>query len=448
MSTRGVRRALALLAFLAGWLVLTAAPASAHVEIISSTPGDGGRLTAAPAQVSVTLSENVGIQPGAIKVVDTGGTQVDTGPVFQPGDVAEQLAVRLKPGVPDGSYLVEYAFVSADSHPVRGTFAFVVGTGPLITSAGAVSAATGTDTVVDALTKVFRWLSFAGVVLLGGLVFLLTCRPAGRTDPRARRLLYRGFGLTALTTVGAFLLQGPYAAGRGLGAVLEPQLLADTLRLSYGKLLLVRLVAAGALLALIPRLLATPSSEKSRARLENAAMVAGFAVLLGFSATGHPMTDSILFVSVTADLVHFGAIAVWAGGLVQLALALARPAPGEDPGAVVAAFSRIAAKAVGLVVLSGAVLTLRIVPSWAALWTTSYGLLLLGKVAGFAVLLAVANVARRTVQRGVPRAGDGGGTAVLTTDLRRLRLVVVIEVVLATVVLGLAAILSVTSPGG
>ena len=89
-----MKRALALLAFLAGWLVLGATPASAHVEIISSTPGDGARLSAAPSQVSVTLSENVGIQPGSIKVVDLAGREVVAGPVFQPGDVAEQVAVQ------------------------------------------------------------------------------------------------------------------------------------------------------------------------------------------------------------------------------------------------------------------------------------------------------------------------------------------------------------------
>ncbi|NBH07950.1 copper resistance CopC family protein, partial [Amycolatopsis sp. SID8362] len=162
-----MKRALALLAFLAGWLLLSATPASAHVEVVSSTPGDGARLGAAPSLVSVTLSENVGIQPGSIKVVDLTGKQVDTGPVFQPGEDAEQLAVKLQPGLLDGSYLVEYAFVSADSHPVRGTFAFVVGTGPLVTSAGAVSAATGTDGVVDAASTSARWLAYLGVVLLG-----------------------------------------------------------------------------------------------------------------------------------------------------------------------------------------------------------------------------------------------------------------------------------------
>ncbi|MGK3202392.1 copper resistance CopC/CopD family protein [Amycolatopsis sp. MEPSY49] len=439
-----MKRALVLLAFLAGWLVLTAAPASAHVEIVSTSPGDGARLTAAPAQVSVTLSENVGIQPGSLKVVDTQGTAVDTGPVFQPGDVAEQVAVRLKPDLPDGSYLVEYAFVSTDSHPVRGTFAFVVGAGPLITSAGAVAAATGTDPVVDVVSTVVRWLSFAGIVLLGGLVFLLTCHPAGRADPRARRLLRAGVWLTAGTAVATFLLQGPYAAGRGLGALLDPGLLADTLRLSYGKLLLVRLAAAGVLAVLLPRVLAASPASARRGRLENLAMITGFAALLSFSASGHPVTDRVMYFSVAADLVHWGAIAVWAGGLVQLASCLFRRTP--DLGPVVTRFSRLAMNCVALIAISGGVLALRIVPSVPALWTTTYGLLLLGKIAGFAVLLLVANVARRAVLRGVP--DSEGGTAVLTTELRRLRLAVTTEVALASVVLALAAVLSATPPGG
>ncbi|WIX84555.1 copper resistance protein CopC [Amycolatopsis sp. DG1A-15b] len=442
-----MRRALALLAFLAGWLLLGATPASAHVEVVSSTPGDGTRLGAAPSLVSVTLSENIGIQPGSIKVVDLGGHQVDTGPVFQPGEDAQQVAVRLRPGVPDGSYLVEYAFVSADSHPVRGTFAFVVGTGPLVTSAGAVSAATGTDTAVDAASTAVRWLAYVGVVLLGGTAFVVLCRPAGRTDRRARQLLHAGAGLVAVTAAAAFVLQGPYAAGRGLGAVFDTGLLADTLRVAYGKLLLLRLAAVAVLVVLLPRLLRPGLPDRLRARYENLTMVTGFVVLLTFSATGHPVTDPVLFVSVTADLVHFGAIAVWAGGLAQLALCLYRPAGGEDPAPAAARFSGVAAKAVTAIAISGAVLALRIMPSVSTLWTTGFGLLVLLKTAGFAVLLAVAARSRAAVRRGLTTPPKGT-TGTVTADLRRLRQAVAAEVVLSAVVLALAALLTVTPPGG
>ncbi|MDQ7806698.1 copper resistance protein CopC [Amycolatopsis sp. A133] len=442
-----MKRALTLLTLLAGWLLFSATPASAHVEVVSSTPGDGARLSAAPSLVSITLSENVGIQPGSIKVVDLEGHQVDSGPVFQPGQVAEEVGVRLRPGLPDGSYLVEYAFVSADSHPVRGTFAFVVGTGPLVTSAGAVSAATGTDTAVDTTSTAVRWLAYLGVVLLGGLVFVVLCRPAARTDRRARRLLSGGVGLVAATTVAAFVLQGPYAAGRGLGAVFDTGLLADTLRVAYGKLLLLRLAAVAAFAVLLPRLLRPELPDRLRSRYENLTMVTGFLVLLTFSATGHPVTDPVMFFSVSADLVHFGAIAVWAGGLIQLAVCLYRPSSGEDLTPVAARFSRIAAGSVTAIAISGAVLALRIMPSLSSLWTTRFGVLVLLKIAGFVLLLAVASRSRRVVQRGLAAPG-AGATATVTADLRRLRLAVAAEVVLSTLVLGLAALLTVTPPGG
>ena len=439
-----MRRALVLLVFLAGWMALSATPASAHVQIVSTTPVDGTRLGGAPSLVTLTLSENIGIQPNSIQVVDVAGERVDTGPVFQPGEIAEQVAVRLKPGLPDDSYLVEYAFVSADSHPVRGTFAFVVGDGPLVTSAGAVSASTGTDPTVDTLFTAFRWASFLGVVLLGGLVFVLTCRPAGRTDPRVARLLRRGCGITVVTTIAGFLLQGPYVAGRGVAALADPAMIGATFGVAYGKLLLLRLVAAFALAALVPRVLVPGLPDRLRSRYENLTLVAGFVVLLSFAATGHAVSDPIMYFSITADLAHFGAIAIWIGGLVQLALVLRRPAPGEEVAAIVGRFSRTAFVSVAVIVASGAYLAFRNVPSVGALFTTTYGVLLLLKLVGFSVLLVLANVSRQAVLRGI--AGRSGG--VVVAELNRLRLAVGAEVVLAVVVLGLAAMLSSISPTG
>lgn len=446
-------RVVALLLLVAGWLgvaVLTAAPASAHVELLSSNPAEGARLTSAPELVSVRLSENVGIQPDSIKVVDQRGTNVASGPVFQPGDIAEELAVRLEPDLPDGSYLVEYAFVSTDSHPVRGAIAFVVGTGPLITSAGAVSASTGTDPVVDVLFTGFRWGSFGGVVLLGGLVFMLVCRPGGRTteqheDQAPRRLIHTGIALSAVTAVAGFLLQGPYVSGRGVGAVFDPAMIEATLRVAYGKLLLLRLAAIIALAVIAHRLLDRDLPERLRSRYENLGMAAGFIVLLSFSATGHAVADKIMFLSVGADLAHFGAITVWVGGLVQLAVLLRGKYPASEVGPALARFSPIATTSIVVIVLSGAYLGLRLVPSPEALWSSAYGILLLLKLTGFTALLLVANVSRKAARRGI--AGRGG-TGVVTADLRRLRVSVGVEVLIVTVVLGLASILSSISPTG
>ncbi len=442
------RRLFALLALVAAWFgvaVLAAAPASAHVELLASNPADGARLTSAPALVSITLSENIGIQPNSIKVVDQQGTNVVSGPVFQPGDVAEQVAVKLEPDLPDGSYLVEYAFVSTDSHPVRGTIAFVIGTGPLITSAGAVSASTGTDPVTDALFTTFRWGSFGGVALLGGLVFVLVCRPAGRTDPAARKLITTGVWLSAVTAVAGFLLQGPYVAGRGVGAVFDPALIEATLRVAYGKLLLLRLAAIVALAVIARKLLAADQPERLRSRYENLGMAAGFIVMLSFSATGHAVADKIMFLSVSADLAHFGAMAVWVGGLIQLAVLLRGRYSADEAEPALARFHPVATWSIVIMVVSGAYLGFRLVPSVEALWTSAYGIVFLLKLTGFAALLLVANLSRNAVRRGI--AGRGG-TGVVTADLRKLRVSVGVEVLIVAVVLALAAALSSMSPTG
>ncbi|MER6797227.1 CopD family protein, partial [Amycolatopsis mediterranei] len=112
-----------------------------------------------------------------------------------------------------------------------------------------------------------------------------------------------------------------------------------------------------------------------------------------------------------------------------------------------ARFSGIAAKAVTAIAISGAVLALRIMPSVSTLWTTRFGLLVLLKIAGFAVLLAVASRSRAAVRRGLTTSPEGT-TRTVTADLRRLRQAVAAEVVLSAVVLALAALLTVTPPGG
>jgi copper transport protein len=433
------RLGLILLAFL-GFSVLLAPAAAAHVQIIAFGPADGSRLGAAPAQVDVRLSENVGVQQGSLRVFDTRGTQVDDGRVFQPGDESALVAVRLRPGLGDGSYLVNYAFVSEDSHPVRGAFAFVVGEGPLLSASGAVAASTGTDTAVDTTFTVFKWGSFLGMAALGGLVFVLWCRPAGRTDPRVRNVLLASAAMVAVSGAAALLLQGPYSTGQGLAGVFSPSSLETTLSLPHGKLLILRLVAVAALAVLIRRLLVPLDSltERVRFRYENLAMVTGFLVLLSFSASGHAVSDSVPFFTITADLAHLGGMAVWLGGLVQITLCLRRSGSEEELRQALARFSPLAAISVGVVAASGVYLGLRIVPSFSALWTTTYGILLLLKLSGFVVLLALANLGRIAVRRRM----TAGGVATAT----RMRVTVATEVAIAAVVLLLAAILSTTAP--
>ena len=69
---------------------------------------------------------------------------------------------------------------------------------------------------------------------------------AGRPDRRLdSRTVWLGLLLTATGAVASLFLQGPYAAGAGIGDVLSGSLLSATLDTPFGRLLLLRLAALG-----------------------------------------------------------------------------------------------------------------------------------------------------------------------------------------------------------
>ena len=101
--------------FLAG--VVTAGPASAHAELVSTDPGEGARLDGVPSRVTLQFSESVSLGAGYARVLDAGGARVDTGSASVDGDV---LTIPLRTGLGEGGYLVTYRVVSADAHPIPG----------------------------------------------------------------------------------------------------------------------------------------------------------------------------------------------------------------------------------------------------------------------------------------------------------------------------------------
>lgn len=124
-----MRRAACLLAalVLAGMGVLGAAPtALAHATLESTSPADGAVVSSAPASVSATFDESVGVSPDSLRVFAPNGQRADNGHTTH-GRVPQQITVGLLPGLGHGTYTVSWHVVSADSHRVQGAFTFSVG---------------------------------------------------------------------------------------------------------------------------------------------------------------------------------------------------------------------------------------------------------------------------------------------------------------------------------
>jgi copper transport protein len=456
---RTIRRVLGLLGVFGGCLlagavlgVIGATPASAHAVLISTEPVNGARLDAAPATVTATFSESVGVQAGYFKVVSSKGNEVQDGAPEHPGGDGTKLSVRLRPNLPDDSYIASYRVVSADSHPVGGAFAFVVGNGPLVGASGAVLSGGTTNRAVSVAFTTTRWLTFAGVALLGGLAFVVLCWPAGRGNRRARQIIWTGWAAVAAGTLLALLLEGPYAAGSGLSDAVNRDLLQATLGTTFGRMLSARLMLLGVLAVYVVRMLRDESllPERARARDEDITAIVGLGVLATIGGTGHAAAGSQSTLALLSDTTHLTAMALWVGGLVLLATCLLPSRAADELAGALPRFSQIAFGSVLVLAGTGTYQAWREIGPLPALWTTGYGQLLLAKISVFLLLVGIGNLSRLAVGRRylMPAAQALSASDVVAIGqseqdrlVRRLGRSVAMEVGIAAVVLALTAVL-------
>ncbi|MFJ6074728.1 copper resistance CopC/CopD family protein [Streptomyces sp. NPDC093065] len=481
-------------------LLLTGAgPASAHAALGSTDPGDGTVLRRAPAHVTLTFSESVGLRDDSFRVLDPGGHRVRTGEAGRADGRADTARVALPGELGEGTYTVAWRVVSADSHPVSGAFTFSVGKPSQ--AAAPVDTGPTEDPLTAALHKAARYLSYlAAALLVGTAAFAALCRPP---DPAPlRRPLVAAWWTLLAATVALLVLRAPYEAGTGPSAALDPAALRATLTTRPGVLLLVRLgllVPVALFLVHAARTVrAAPASGTDRPRWRTPLAAVGAVLAVGlaltWAAAEHASAGIQVPVAMTSSVLHLLATSVWLGGLVALLTTLRASRPAPD-AATVARFSRTAFAAVTVLVVTGVYQSWRGLGSWQALTGSTYGRLLLAKVVLVAVLLAAAAVSRRwtaalpTAPGAVrepdrepervpqpaggpppeaprpphpPGAGTGrdtaaapgngtttgtGGTGAESALRRGLYRSVLVEAVVAAVVLGVTTVLTATPPG-
>ncbi|MCU1659827.1 MAG: copper resistance protein CopC [Pseudonocardiales bacterium] len=434
--------------------MLAVAPsASAHAVLESSTPSSGQLIPTGSTvgHVELRFDEPVEAAFGAIQVVASDGSRVDVGTARHPQGASNRVDVAVRSGVADGSYLVVWRVVSADSHPVHGSYVFSVGrSGPV---ADAPAATSGRPL---ALALGFaRFAGYAGLLLLvGAVAFFALCQPFGWAQPAAgRRLIYLAVGVAAVADVAGLGLQAAFDVAGGWSRAWDPSTLSALLGTRLGHAHLVRLAVLLAVLITIGRV-RSPSRPMQ-------VLVAGevLAAVGTVAAEGH---GGVSPAWAAVDALHVTAAGTWLGGLVVLSTivipthrrartaeavsipgrgggvaVLERPVTERVPAVSVHRFSAVALGSVAVLVGTGVAQALRQVPEFGALTGTRYGQLLLVKVGLVALVVAVAAISRSAVHR---RASAGDvRTAVLARS-------VLTETVLLVGVLAVTSALVATTP--
>lgn len=116
-----IRRSLATLAVALCVLTVPVSAASAHDSLSGSNPQGGQTVAQVPASITLTFSEPPLALGSEVTVADSDGKNWATGTV----DIVDKVASQaVGPDAPSGEYTVTWRVVSADSHPIEGTFQF------------------------------------------------------------------------------------------------------------------------------------------------------------------------------------------------------------------------------------------------------------------------------------------------------------------------------------
>ncbi|MEU9380347.1 copper resistance protein CopC [Streptomyces sp. NPDC048279] len=383
-------RALALLgSLLTALLLASAAPASAHAALRGSDPADGAVLKSSPGSVTLTFTESVGLLADSFRVYDPTNHRVTTGDAEHGPAGADTARITFPKKLATGTFTVAWRVVSADSHPVSGALTFSVGK-PSATTA-AVPTGPAENPATGSLYDIGRYVAYLAVALLtGGVAFMALCRPPD-TAPLRRPVRTAWWTLLAATLF-LFVLRSPYEEGTSPATALDLAALGRTATGRPGLVLLARvalLAITAGLYAFLVRGREHRLRPPSRPFLVTAAVLA-VALALTWATAEHASAGIQVPLAMTSSVLHLLAMSLWLGGLTALLTTLHRATATPLPAAVVTRFSRVAFASVTVLVVTGVYQSWRGLGSWQALTDTTYGRLLLVKLAAVTLLLAAA----------------------------------------------------------
>ncbi|MBV9467153.1 MAG: copper resistance protein CopC/CopD, partial [Solirubrobacterales bacterium] len=403
---RGPTRIIAAAAAVLATALALPGAASAHAYLVSTAPVASGVLNAPPKTVALTYDEAVEPRFAIISVTSAAGTQETTAAVRRSPANPDTLVVPLRPGLPQGWYLIYWRAISVDGHPVSGAFTYAVGPNPGPSPQFPVPSVSATAVTPQLL--ITRWAMFLTVMVSIGLfaLRLAIARPAVRRVPgTSLTALSRAFVICSVLGLLAIPIYLDFSiANDSLRSVFDLGTLVPLYRVTaFGRAILdLELCYALFCLAAWVCLWVDRPDRAGRSVAElvagTGAVLAAAAVLIMPGAAGHAAQTSPRGFSLAFDWLHVLSGSLWLGGLVGLLVLWF--SGGERRvnllTVVVPRFSNVALVSVLVLLATGTGQTIFHMPALDALWGTGYGVAILVKIGllSATVLLASGNLLR------------------------------------------------------
>lgn len=415
--------AVALAAFLACASAFVPQEALSHAALVESQPRQDAALAAPPEVIVLRFNEPV--RPVMLRLLDgEGQTIADRSTARVVGTSVElPLAEDLSPG----GYIVTWRMVSADSHPISGSFGFSVGPEPGRRQDGLAQRTVESPWAWALAAGVVRAIFLASLLTAAGATWfiILVCRGETAVAKSAVGLARPAALLGAVAGLLGIGLQGGLLLAARPFQLLDSEPWRTALATPIG---LMQLVAAMALL-----LLFILQIWPGRGLRTVAACAAGLLAVLSLAFAGHAASAEPRLLTSGAIAVHAAAAAFWFGALPPLLFAL-RVLPDARAAALLQRFSSIAVGVVLLLLAAGTTLAVVQVRQLEALWQTGYGVLLSAKIILVLALFMLAVQNKRSLTNRLA-AGSSQAKARFRRNIA-LEIAIMIAVVALTTLLG------------
>ena len=415
-------------AWLAAALVCVAviarpAIAWAHAHLSKASPAAASVVATAPTMIRLWFTEAPDLSLTHVVLSDSAGAVIPVGPAEH--DRAGALVARIPILVPmrNGRYSVSWSTAAADGHPSKAHYAFTVSLmAPMAAPPTAVAppapsvatptaahdtmtsgktAGTGTeDAAASALTPAFiiaRAISFTALLaIIGAAAFRsFVLGRITELDAATRAAIERTIASRAMIFAVAYLFAGLvrlYLQNRmmsGDAATDAAHLRAMSMDTDWGAAWRIQLMGGSA--ALLGLRLAR-SNRFGWAVLSLSAAVLAGGTTMGSHAHVAPQQPALVS---AFDFLHILAASAWLGSLFWMAftaLPILQASPdnrAERAAALVHVFSPVALANATIVGITGFIGAKYKFNAWSPLWTTSYGQVLLVKLALLALVAAL-----------------------------------------------------------
>lgn len=414
---------------------------SAHNTFSESSPSEGQQLTTAPTEWSIVFEKPVPLNSASGAVINGDGTRT-TLSVPRHGATENVIIFDLPAGL-SGEISTRWRLVGVDGHVISGRVKFSVQQEsepqtpsdlPVFTPP--VETERDEQGAPEEVRTALRFINFAAIVLLGGLLFVEIFIAAGTLfTQRGKLTALLSAGSLAIIPIAQFFTFTSDINFEQKGLVAAA---GDAFGLTAGAMHLLRAIS-GLLIALL-----LLNIFKSR-QLKNPSWIligASSAMhLISLAYVGHSRSQALPWLGIPTDVLHTASISVWLGGLIAMIFVVLPKVDPEQGLTAFSQFSYFAKRAVALIVVTGSIQTLRLHGNPFALLSNSHGLLLLLKIALVAAMLWLAYGNEQKVQRF--QLSQYGSYALPSERLKRASIT---ELIIGLTVIFVTAILVNVSP--